>query len=354
MCANKYSEINFSNVPSICLNKCRKAFLNEKLNIKPLINELYTGNRYIENIDRITCRQNLINNINNGHIQGKQLMPHEIINKILFNYYNQLSESEISLLNTQWIKIKENVIKNNKNSDINIGNLVALVDVSESMRGLPMGVAIAMGILVSEINNTAFKDIIITFETEPSWVNLKNLNDIYKKTLKVSQASWGGSTNLIKAIKMILEIAINNKLSNDEIPDLIIFSDMQFDCAHDNTNFKSTYDSLKELFYNTGISISGKPYKIPKIIFWNLRAGTGVPIQLNINEPSELNVQLLSGFSPSMLKILLEGGKIENNKPITPDETFNNIINDDIYNIIREVLTESNENILNDYQFITI
>merc|ERR1711959_145460 len=47
----------------------------------------------------------------------------------------------------------------------------------------------------------------------------------------------------------------------------------------------------------------GEAHAPPRIIFWNLRGATvGVPA-----EASAPNTQLLSGFSPSLLKLVLKG-----------------------------------------------
>ncbi len=51
------------------------------------------------------------------------------------------------------------------------------------------------------------------------------------------------------------------------------------------------------------MAICGTPYPAPRIIFWNLRGDTlGSPAKSD-----DSNVQLLSGFSPSLLKHVMEG-----------------------------------------------
>ena len=70
---------------------------------------------------------------------------------------------------------------------LNLSKLVALVDVSGSMSGIPMEVAIALGILVSEVTHPDFRNRLLTFETKPSWVNLSQAKTLQEKHLGVDQ-----------------------------------------------------------------------------------------------------------------------------------------------------------------------
>jgi len=114
---------------------------------------------------------------------------------------------------------------------VDLGKLVPLVDVSGSMHGQPMEVAIGLGILVAELTAPEFCDRCLTFETEPRWVDLSDCKTIHAKVQKIQSAPWGGSTNFEAACERILEAAVTAKLKPDEIPDMIVFSDMQFDAA---------------------------------------------------------------------------------------------------------------------------
>eukprot|EP01033_Poteriospumella_lacustris_P001353 gene1353-987_t len=108
MCGKRFGDIAFDSVPSVASKKYRKAFLNESLESDCHESQLDTGNRHPEDADR-------------------------------------------------------------KAPAIDLGRLVPLVDVSGSMSGTPMEVAIALGILVSEINDPTFRHRFLTFETSPQW-----------------------------------------------------------------------------------------------------------------------------------------------------------------------------------------
>lgn len=325
MCDKRYSEIDFSHVSSVCLNKFRKAFLNESIKEPLLHNDIATGNRYPDDDDRVLCRQHLLEKTQSKDIHGKQVMPHILVEQIINRL---LTWSEEKLFNIQWEKIKEDVLNqinsnNNSNKKMNLGKLVPLSDVSDSMNGIPMQVSIALGLLISEINHEAFRNRVLTFNTVPKWHNLSSCKTFCEKVISLKSSPWGGSTNFMKAIENILEVAVLNKLSNDEIPDLIVFSDMQFNEA--DSKFLTHYEIIKKKFNNAGYTT------IPKIIFWNLRGNTnGFPVDSKCE-----NVQLLSGFSPSLFKLILTG---EQGVTCTPEQVFKNAVNDEAYNKIREIV----------------
>ena len=166
----------------------------------------------------------------------------------------------------------------------------------------------------------------LPFMKNPTWVSLEGLTCLKDKVVKTQAAPWGGSTDFNTALEMILRVAVEHRLSPEEIPDLIVFSDMQFNLAG---QFGETmHDVIKRSFAEAGVEICGRPYPAPKIIYWNLRGDTrGFPVQANTP-----NTQMLSGFSPSLLKLLLDGepmvveevaedGTVTQRK-ITPEETL--------------------------------
>ena len=71
MCEGKYSSIDPLKTPSVCSMKFRKAFLNISTESEALEREdIITGNRYPDNIDRVTCRRNWIKAIHEKRIKS--------------------------------------------------------------------------------------------------------------------------------------------------------------------------------------------------------------------------------------------------------------------------------------------
>lgn len=72
------------------------------------------------------------------------------------------------------------------------------------MSGIPMEVSIAMGILISELNNPAFANKFITFHARPTWHHLDAQDSLYDKVQSAMMAQWGSTTNLDKALALVL------------------------------------------------------------------------------------------------------------------------------------------------------
>ena len=360
MCGKRYASIAFDHVPSVCMKRYRKAFANEKLKVSPSIEEMETGNRSDE-YDRITCRQNLLQAIREHKIKGKQVFPHEIIRPVVKGF--SVSSVESDILQQQWEDIRNDIIRSiaektaqsPSGGSVGLGKLVPLVDVSDSMSGTPMEVAIALGILISEVNHPAFRDHLITFETNPHWFNLSQYTSVVDKVTATKGAAWGGSTNIEKAMELIAQTVETNRLSESDIPDLIIFSDMQFDMATGGERSRqSQLERIRGRFTRLGRKLHHKTITLPRVIFWNLRGNTqGFPA----TSTSE-NVQLLSGFSAALFKLLVDGetetekkkdNKNSNNK-ITPYETFRRAMDDERYDKIRKILSDSEEGLLAQYK----
>ena len=160
------------------------------------------------------------------------------------------------------------------------------------------------------------------------------------------KAPWGGSTNIMKALNLIYNVVEESKLSMEQVPDMIVFTDMQFDEADQNSSFKTHYELIKDEFKKLGEKISGKPYDPPRIIFWNLRGNSYSGIHAPVKCDTE-GVQLLSGFSPSLMKSLLNGDElveeevkdekvVKVKKKVSPWDTYRKIMDNDVFDPIRE------------------
>ena len=390
MCGAAWGEIEPSAVPSMCMMKQRKAFLNEKVDGAPGSAERETGNRHPEDEDRVACRKRLracLLEEGMKKLKGKQLHPHEIVQKLMGGYgVKAPSDMELEIFDAQWDAIRaetkaslerqaaeasaaasadDSVAKPAAGGGVNLGQLVPLVDVSGSMGGTPMEVAIALGILVSELTDPAFANRLLTFESAPRWFKLEEGATIAQKVRATQQAPWGGSTNFEAALERILEVCVSAKLTPDQIPDMLVLSDMQFDQARGRGGrWETQYERIVRRFAESGVKVCGEPWPAPTITFWNLRGTTsGFPASAD-----QSGVRLLSGFSPALLKLLLDGGAEAEEEEVevvvdgkvvvqkvkrkpTPLETLRKCLDDGQYDPVREVLSASAEGALAAYSF---
>lgn len=258
MCANEWSEINYSQVPSVAMNKHRKSFFNRD------------GKRYGEYIVDVQAGKQKIN--------ASVLFPHQLYQAIC-------NGDDAAAVEAQW-----NALPNYMEGSTE--RILPVCDVSGSMEGLPMDVSISLGIYISQRNEGIFKDAFLTFSETPEMNYLKG--NLYQKMLQLKKANWGMSTNLQATFDLILDSAIRESLPESEMPTkLLIISDMEFNEADEN---RTNLDVIRAKYFESG-------YKMPEIVFWNVNGRLGnVPASAK-----DSGIGLVSGFSPSILKSVLQG-----------------------------------------------
>ena len=322
-CANNWSNINFNNVTSISVSKQKKAFLN--VNKKG-------ESRFPDSDDRNNCASHFKNHIQSAikdgtEVKGKRLGMGDFTKQaidLLAEYKNPSNQTEIDLLNSQW--------RDNSTQTGALGKMIPMVDVSGSMEGDPLHVAIALGIRIAE------KSIIgkraLTFSAKPSWVNLEPYPDFVSQVQALKQAEWGMNTNFHAALDTILDAIIQNKMEPEDVQDLVlvILSDMQMDVA--DRNGLTVYENIKLKYEQAGIRVHGRPYKPPHILFWNLRSTSGFP-----SLSSQSNASMMSGFSPALLNLFCDQG-LDALQSCTPWSQLERTLENERYTIMSNKLNE--------------
>lgn len=289
--SDEWLTIDYSAVPSNAMMKYRNAFARHDA-------EGFTD---------------FIGKVNKGEakINSATLYPYEIVEKVgVFNNYWSLAYERPSidpeLAQAMWDNLPDYV-------DGDTGGAIAVVDTSGSMTGMPINVAVSLGMYFAERNSGPFKDHFITFNTNPELMKIEG-NDFVSKVRHIGEAPWSGSTNLEGVFKLILDSAVKNNVPQDEMPTkLFIISDMQFNCVQGGTD-QTLFDRAREMFASAG-------YELPNIVFWNVNGITG-------NQPvtmDERGTQLVSGFSPSLFTYIM-GSAYE-----TPYELMLKVLNSERY-----------------------
>lgn len=325
-CNSKWREIDPNKVTSITFSKQKKALFNQKI----------VSGKIVErsaNDDRIKCRDNFTEYINkkkenNETIKGKRCSIYDFVKDAI--KYGDIEGEEAQLLketiNSQWL--------NNSQQNLALNNMIPLVDTSGSMESdncQPLYNAIGLGIRISEKTSPAFRNRILTFTSEPTWVTLDEEKTFCDKVSKVRKSPWGMTTNIYKAFNLILRAIETSNLSHEQVENLtlVILSDMQINSAIDNGyNSTSLYENIKRLFHEKGLNISGRPFNPPNVLFWNLRSTHGFPTQTTEN-----NITMLSGFSPLLLNVLCEKG-FEELKKVKPFDMLINLLETERYSVL--------------------
>ena len=276
MCAGKWNKIDYNHLPSKAANIYRKAFKRND-------EDRYV--KYLSGLEKGTTK------VNAGAI-----FPHEIVHA-----YSSGSAAQDKLLDAQWKALPNYMEGNTK-------GLIPICDVSGSMSGLPLEVSVALGMYISERNVGPFKDAFITFSNNPQLHVIKGTT-LGGRIASVSRLDWEMTTNLEKTFALILDQSVKNDVKAKDMPGtVLILSDMQFnECSAEPSN--TAMEMIEKKYKAAG-------YKVPNVVFWNLRAVLGQsPVEF-----TKRGTALVSGFSPSILKNILAA------KGLTPVDIMNETI----------------------------
>ncbi|KAJ7979878.1 Uncharacterized conserved protein UCP015417, vWA [Quillaja saponaria] len=333
--ANQWRTLPYNRVASVAMKNYKTQFLNHD-------NERFQG--YLDDVKS-----------GQATIAAGALLPHEIIASLTDADDGQVAE-------LQWKRMIEDVAKLGK-----LKNCIAICDVSGSMTGTPMDVCVALGLMVSELSADPWKGKVITFSENPQ-LHLIRGDSLLEKTQFVKQMDWGANTNFQKVFDQILQVAVNGKLTEDQmIRKVFVFSDMEFDEASghhyyggygvynsysdtvsdesddmDSDESESDYDRRCEASrrkieernneqrpkgWKTDYEVIQRKFrekgynKVPDIVFWNLRNSEATPVPSN-----QIGVALVSGFSKNMVKLFLDNDGI-----INPVEVMEKAISGELY-----------------------
>lgn len=292
MCANEWEAIDFNKLPSLASARYKKAF------------ERHTGN-YKE------WTAALEKNDGTAKVNAGAIFPYDVIKDI-----RSASPSQRQHIAAQWDALPDYATDT---------NVLTVVDVSGSM-GCPAGgygsgstvtcldVAVSLGLYFADKNKGAFKDMFVTFSTEPDFQILRGKN-IVEKMVQMAQSQWHMSTDIEKVFKKLLSMSIQNNVLASDMPSVIlIISDMQFNSCVRGDNL-SAMQMIRKEYEAAG-------YEVPNVVFWNVNASGNVPVS-----NTQTGAALVSGFSPAIAKAILGGAE-----EFTPVGIMMNAIGSERYN----------------------
>ena len=251
MSDKKWGEINYSSVPGSAMRKYSRAY------------DRNDTNRFDEWKNDDTTKTSV-----------SATYPHQIFKVI---------EQDETLADKMWGDLPDLITTDEV--------ILPMIDVSGSMYGKPLEVAIALGMYLAEKNKSEFKDRFLTFSERPEIVKIDNTKTLAEKINSIGRTDWGMNTDFEKAYTKILELATKHDVDPKSMPTMLLcLSDMQFD---ESGNGRLHLDDIKDKYRSYG-------YEMPKLVFWDLNAYPGQPA-----ECSDENVAMVSGFSPSIMKAIL-------------------------------------------------
>ena len=331
-CNDGWNEIDLNHITSISFHKQINALLNIKKNGEK---------RFIENKEREICFENcktyitdLLNNDTGHKIKAKHIAFHDFTKQASElirlrknnedHMINSKIQLKIDLLNIQW---KQHSIETKS-----LYKMIPIIDLSESMEGEAMNTAISLGIRIAEKSFIGRR--MLTFSSHPVWIQFENNEPFVDIVERIQSSVVNVNSNFFSALDFMLNTIIDLKMKPEDVNDmiLVILSDMQME--QNNDSFVTLYDAIKEKYENAGIIAHGKPYRLPHIIFWNLRNTNGFPC-LSIQP----NVSMFSGFRPNMLNLF----SVNKNQSLTNDystswSTFIKLLSNQRYKMLENHL----------------
>lgn len=292
MSSNTWNEIEYSTVPSKAMKQYRNAFDRHDSNFATFLENVKKGKQ---------------------KINTSTLTPFDIFNSFGINdtYHSGIElKKQDDTLEQLWDNLPDYVPK-----DLNV---LVMADTSGSMkfndRGRPFVVSLALATYFAERNTGPYYNKYMVFSKEPRLITLKG-NNIYEK-VRSFEAIHPKNTDFEKALNVILDTAIDNELSQEELPSsLVTISDMQFDQARAG-NDEYFMKNMEEKYGDYG-------YDLPNMVFWNVYSGSNIVHATK----DKSGVQLVSGYSPTVFKDFIS----QNILGKTPYEAMLEVLNKERY-----------------------
>lgn len=260
-------------------------------------------------------------------INASTLFPHDIVHKYSLTNRYSLNAKDAAI-EALWKALPDTVQ--------GCGNTIVVADGSYSMTSTvdsnskvtALEVANALAIYFAERSSGEFKDKYITFSNCPQLVDLSKADSLHDKLQIAHTHNEVADTNIERVFDLILTTAINNNMSQEDMPkNILIVSDMEFNSCATCSNGGYGNRPDQRLFKVIAKKYADAGYLIPRMIFWNVNSRTGtIPVKEN-----ELGVALVSGFSVNVVKMVMSG-KTE------PFECLLETLNSERYAPIEEAL----------------
>ena len=285
--AKEWGDVNYDAVPSQANIKYKNAFLkNDEARRREWLGKLEKGE---------------------AKINSSASFPSDIVHSYSRNY-SRWSKTPILIdkaLEAMW-KALPNIAVN--------GNVLAICDGSGSMTLKVSGdltaleVCHALGIYCAEHCTGPFNNKCITFSKQPQYIDLSKAKSLAEKLNIMNNHCEISNTNLEAVFDLVLETAKRNNLKQEDIPTLVILSDMEVDNGCDFGYVRNYWDNSSD--YNAKKSAlmekirqrwNAAGYVLPRLVWWNIASRTGtIPLQQN----PETGMILCSGYSQSQFKML--------------------------------------------------
>ena len=191
-------------------------------------------------------------------VNASTLYPYDLVAQYTkgHGYWSRNIHAD-TIVEAQW-KALPNYVQGEK-------NILIMADVSGSMSGRPMDTSVGLATYFAQHNKGDYHNLYMTFTDKPHFIELREGATLAECVSKVMSTDVGYNTNLEAAFNYILQHAISNRVSDEELPKaLVVVSDMEID-RYMRQNKMDFVDAMRAKFARHG-------YTLPKLILWNVEA----------------------------------------------------------------------------------
>jgi hypothetical protein len=276
MSANKWGEIDYNKVPSRAGVIYRNSFLKH---------DETRRRQWLADLEKPES---------GAKINTAALDCPTIVSKYCTDrWYGDYSNDKDATLEAAWKDMVE------KGRQQGITNFIPVIDGSGSMctgggvNIMAMDVARGLCLYFAGINAEPWRGKAIEFGSHPEFFQVDSDGSLLNQLKIAGRHGDCGTTNLEAVFDLVLRTAVNANLKQEEIPGIIIFSDMEFNFACENPG-EYLFKEIEKKWKAAG-------YQMPKLFFWNINSRTGtIPMVEN-----DLGVGLISGFNQSIMKMVM-------------------------------------------------
>ena len=293
MSAGKWDEIEFDKIPSKAGFIYRNAFARHDIERMKSEKQVRTYEDFMK--DETT------------KVNAETLYPYEVVAKAFnltrgsgYSYWRSYDNYEIpntterNAIDKYWDNLKDYF--NGCTLDT-----LCMIDTSGSMWGVeasaPINVAISIGLYAAERARGPFAGHYISFSSRPQLIETVGV-DFCDKVQRIYKTNLCENTNIEAAFDMLLNTAIKNHCTQDDLPkSIVIVSDMEFDsqCGYYGRRENTLMENIAVKWQQAG-------YQMPHLVYWNVDARhDNVPMSVKDG------VTLVSGFSPVIFEQIMKG-----------------------------------------------
>ena len=300
MSAGEWSCIDYAKVPSYAMHNYGSAFAKHD-------HERFDA--YLKSVSKGEVK-----------INASVLYPYDLVEKYFGSYYAMrdctragdcwVSRNTDAVVEAQWKALPNYLTKP--------VNAVVMADVSGSMSGRPMATSIGLATYFAQHNIGAYRNMYLTFTDNPHFINIPEGASLLECVKRVASAGVGYSTNLEKAFRAVLDLAVGNGVADKDMPKtIVVISDMEIDKYMRPGRHWDFLTKMRALYAAHGLTL-------PKIVMWNVNARKDTVLS------QDEQTIFISGQSASSFKALCQ-----NLDGVTAYELMLQVLNGKAYEKVR-------------------